>query len=416
MLVSLSDSFPTPQHLFPLNGHLPAGLLHRCVALLLNRCRQPHFSTGSDISRSPTQPSCTRASALAAAGHSFRTGAQQRRLCFLLLQRTRASADCCRRPHLLPTAPPLRPSLPSPTAAVATHYRNLLPTVASLAACNPRPLLQPRTATDPLLQQSQSQPKSSPTVAATLPPPLLPPVAVISSPQSQPQPHLPPPCHYHWPDLSSTQPASMLLPPLPHFQPSVPSSLRQRTTLAAATTRRLSISFTRLLPQPPLPHSPLPSLFLPFLPCRRLLAVAVVASPASLALSRAFPCISTTAIANYRIQRCPTSSPQSHPLPATIAAPLQSPLLAALPLLSALTTATCRQSPLPLVAASSFAAAALAATVVSNRALALAPPCCHRYNSLLPVAVFCSLSNPLNCHLHLIHSLNNSHPTSFTDN
>ncbi|RRT84227.1 hypothetical protein B296_00000127 [Ensete ventricosum] len=34
----------------------------------------------------------------------------------------------------------------------------------------------------------------------------------------------------------------------------------------------------------------------------------------------------------------------------------------------------------------------------------------------LSVVAFCSLSNPLNCHLHLIHSLNNNHPTSFTDN
>ncbi|RRT49780.1 hypothetical protein B296_00039350 [Ensete ventricosum] len=96
--------------------------------------RMPLFSTGSDINRSPIQPARTRASALAAAGHSFCTGAQHRRLCFLLLQRTRASANYCRRPHLMPAAPPRRPSLLSPTIVAATHCRNLIPTAASLAA------------------------------------------------------------------------------------------------------------------------------------------------------------------------------------------------------------------------------------------------------------------------------------------
>ncbi|RRT71455.1 hypothetical protein B296_00014419, partial [Ensete ventricosum] len=67
--------------------------------LLLNRCCQPLFFTGSDINRSPTQPARTRALTLAAAGHFFFcTDAQQHRLCFLLSQCTRASADCCRRP------------------------------------------------------------------------------------------------------------------------------------------------------------------------------------------------------------------------------------------------------------------------------------------------------------------------------
>ncbi|RWW79105.1 hypothetical protein BHE74_00012627 [Ensete ventricosum] len=168
----------------------------------------------------------------------------------------------------------------------------------------------------------------------------------------------------------------------------------------------------------PLSQLPLPSLFLPFLPYRCLLAATAATSLRPLlSVVPSFPCISTTVAANCQIQRCPTSSPQPQSLPATIAAPLQSPpLLAASPLLSALTAATCRKSPLPPVAASSFAAAALAATTISNRALATASPCCHRYNSLLPATVFCSLSNPLNYHLHLIHSLNNSHPTFFTDN
>ncbi|RRT64859.1 hypothetical protein B296_00017802, partial [Ensete ventricosum] len=39
--------------------HSPADL-HRCLALLLNRCRQPLFSIGSDISHSPRRPPTTR--------------------------------------------------------------------------------------------------------------------------------------------------------------------------------------------------------------------------------------------------------------------------------------------------------------------------------------------------------------------
>ncbi|RWW38814.1 hypothetical protein BHE74_00055916 [Ensete ventricosum] len=111
-----------------------------------------------------------------------------------------------------------------------------------------------------------------------------------------------------------------------------PASLRQHTTLATAATRRPSLSFTRLLLQPPLP-----SLFLPFLPYRCLLVAAAAASPTSLALSRAFLPL------HLHHRRCPTSSLQLQPSPATIVAPLQSPpLLAASSLLSALTAATHR--------------------------------------------------------------------------
>ncbi|RZS02238.1 hypothetical protein BHM03_00032258, partial [Ensete ventricosum] len=67
-------------------------------------------------------PARTRASKLAAAGHSC-TGAQQRRLCFLLLLRTHASTDCRRRPHLLPAAPHRRPSLPSLFLPLHLHHR-----------------------------------------------------------------------------------------------------------------------------------------------------------------------------------------------------------------------------------------------------------------------------------------------------
>ncbi|RRT41801.1 hypothetical protein B296_00055868, partial [Ensete ventricosum] len=87
---------------------------------------------------------------------------------------------------------------------------------------------------------------------------------------------------------------------------------------------------------------PLPSLFLPFLPYRHRLTTGVAASPASLALSRAFLPLHLYHC-RCRIQCCPTSSPQLQPSPATIATPLQSPpLLATSPLLPALTVATCR--------------------------------------------------------------------------
>ncbi|RRT63596.1 hypothetical protein B296_00020330, partial [Ensete ventricosum] len=111
----------------------------------------------------------------------------------------------------------------------------------------------------------------------------------------------------------------------------------------------------------PLSQLPLPSLFLPFLPYRCLLAATTATSLRPLlSVVPSFPCISTTAAANCQIQRCPTSSPVA----------------------IAVSPHRCHLS--PVAAASSFAAVALAATTISNRALATASPCCHRYNSVLP--------------------------------
>ncbi|RWW44851.1 hypothetical protein BHE74_00049358 [Ensete ventricosum] len=199
-----------------------------------------------------------------------------------------------------------------------------------------------------------------PTTATSFPqPPPLPPVALDRcSTRAQPlipcyNNRYPLPRSHHHPTQRRTA-ADHLCSSSPHLSS---ASLRQCTTLVATATHWSSLFFTCLLSQhthasvvatsaislPPLSSlSPLPCCRYHYIPCSQ----------------------SSVAITDHNRYPSPISSSASS---------------------VAITASPYRCNLLPIVAASSLVAATLVATVISNYALAAAPPWCCRCNSLLPL-------------------------------
>ncbi|RWW43955.1 hypothetical protein BHE74_00050325, partial [Ensete ventricosum] len=273
--------------------------------LLLNHYCQPLISTGSDINRSPTQPTCTHASALAAAGHSFRTSAQQCRLCFLLLLHTRASTDCYCRPHLLPTAhsstaasplPATRDcgSCPQSTSAPICHL--LLPTVLPLfPATTVYPQPQPPTAGCLLFPVAFTPSSVAPAPAvgqpSSQPLPLLLLVVVAATASSQPSSPLPSSSIAVGPHPLKHQQLRLYLA-APHLlgapHDAATSSLAAAALTAAAASNRAPCRCTSLLPPLPLPTTTVSATatppychHYPFLPPPPLATTAAPTSPTS---------------------------------------------------------------------------------------------------------------------------------------
>ncbi|RZS20627.1 hypothetical protein BHM03_00053160, partial [Ensete ventricosum] len=231
-------------------------------------------------------------------------------------------------------------------------------------------------------------------------------------------------------------PASTLLPPLPHFQPSIPcftlpssfpyslqqfsnyhrrpqslpspstaSSFYPKEDMSSATSVPPLLiyrwpAFGSTLPLPslppvgrcypspacyhsapvPLPQLPLSSLFLPFLPRRCLLIAAIVASPTSLTLNRAF----LPPHLHHRHYQLPDPAlPNPFPTAAAITGHNRCPSLISSSTSSVAIAASphcCHLSPVVAAThrcASSLAVAALAATTVSNHALVVVTLCYH---------------------------------------
>ncbi|RZS12388.1 hypothetical protein BHM03_00043822, partial [Ensete ventricosum] len=159
------------------------------------------------------------------------------------------------------------------------------------------------------------------------------------------------------------------------------TNLWQRTTLVVVVTRRLSLSFTRLLSQctraSAISLPSLSSLSLP--PC--------CPTTASLVLSHAFLPLH---LHHHRCQLPDPMLPNLFPAVATIASHNRCPSpisSSACSVAIAASPHSCHLSPIAAATRRCLLPCryCLTATTISNHAFAAAPPCCHRCNSLLPL-------------------------------